>query len=439
MIFEREGPGCLFVLDHVATVRAAHGPCEDLLGHRPDSVVGAPLTRFLARDQVRPFLRYLWTCREATGVVPFESRFKQGGDVLVLCRARTSDRGFDALVVPVGPDLKQRLGLQEEQVQAGLAIEDIPLALLVIGNREPGLLRMNRTARRLFGYTSAERLHWSISRLLPSLSWTGPLPADWTATTAVARDGRRFAVEVAFQTVRQEQWVWVRDVSDVQRSRSVFIDLTEEERRRMGRELHDSLGQHLTGLTMLSGTLAEAADEESPEVARQAARVAALARDVVRRTRHLARGLFPPDLEDRNVGAALQDLATSLQDIHGVECLVRLRPGRITMPEARDATHLFRIAQEALTNSIRHGGARRVHVDLEVEGDQFRLEIRDEGRGFPPGPRRRGAGLRSIRHRAEAMGAALEFTERPGGGVTVRCWRGPGFSVPSEAARSARR
>lgn len=429
---------CNLVLDRVASVREVSGGCLDLFGRPARSLLGWPFSRFLEKDQVRPFLVHLWTCRNSDGILPVRLRLNRSRvpEVLAFCRAHaeTAGQGFDLVLFPLDAALTTRLEHEFGAGGRGLEMDALPLALLVAGPRRI-LRRANRLAMDLFRLPGGETSGRSLARLLPNVSWSSPAEGSWTATAAHSWDGKVFPVEFLVQTVRDEKWIWARDLTETHRSRSSFLDLSEQERRRIGRELHDSLGQHLTGLTMLAGTLAERAHGADPGLAEDAERVAALARQVVQYTRNLSRGLFPPDLEERDLAAALQDFAAATRDTHGVDCRVQLlhRAGA-HLPDELAATHLFRIAQEAVTNSIRHGQAKEIQLVLELQDpDGFRLEVADDGQGFPPGRRHAGTGLRSMRNRAELLGAALEIQPMSPRGVSVRCWR-----APSRATAAAR-
>ena len=164
----------------------------------------------------------------------------------------------------------------------------------------------------------------------------------------------------------------------------------EYERRRLGADLHDNLGQHLTGLACLAAALREELRRAGSALAAQAdqlARAAATAHEV---TRRLAHGLCPPQLGPTGLRAALEDLGDSVRRLHPVTCIFEPKgpPGR----EAPDtAAQVFCIAQEAIANAIRHfGHARKIVIRLRApDGPSLRLAIEDDGTGFDPATLRR--------------------------------------------------
>jgi two-component system sensor histidine kinase UhpB len=183
------------------------------------------------------------------------------------------------------------------------------------------------------------------------------------------------------------------------------IEAQEAERARIGRELHDEVGQALTGvaLELQAGEL---------DAAREALRAAS---DGVR---EVTRGLRPEALEDFGLRGALVALATSFADRTGVRVARSLAPQLPPLPPESELV-VYRVAQEALTNVARHAGARVVAVETEVEGDTFILVVRDDGRGR--GDAAEGTGLQGLRERALLVGGRLEVRDADGGaGTEVR-------------------
>lgn len=199
----------------------------------------------------------------------------------------------------------------------------------------------------------------------------------------------------------------------------------EEEGKRIARELHDELGQSLTGLRIdlswIDKRLAAEASTDAMAELRQ--RVASMTRQLdqtVRTVRRIATDLRPMVLDDFGLAAAIE---WQLQEFHsrtGIGCTVRLPPDDITIAPDR-ATAVFRILTESLTNVVRHAGATRVEVGLSVERGELRLEVADDGRGMPQGTAggRRSLGILGMEERARALSGTVAFTPRPGGGTVV--------------------
>jgi signal transduction histidine kinase len=216
--------------------------------------------------------------------------------------------------------------------------------------------------------------------------------------------------------------------------------ISEAEQRRIGQDLHDGLGQHLTGVAFLSKALQQRlAADRRPESA-DAATINQLVNESIRWTRDLARGLAPMDLDRTSLPESLRELARKTSRMFNVECTY---DGVETICLADDDTalNLYRVAQEAVSNAVKHGKAKRVTVDLEVGPPGLTLSVQDDGVGFDPAAVTaragsagggQGMGLLVMRYRAGAIGGRLDVRSAVGGGTVVRC------RVPPELARATR-
>ena len=214
---------------------------------------------------------------------------------------------------------------------------------------------------------------------------------------------------------------FIRDITRRKQLEREVLAISERERRAFSRELHDSLGQQLSGIAYLNNVvrdrLAEQGSAEAPEVAR----ISKLLKQAIEETRRVSRGLSPVRPEPEGLDAALKELAAQTRGVFGIACHFRCtRPVRISEGEA--ATHLYRIAQEAVSNALRHGRARRVTIGLNQRHDQVVLSIADNGEGIGAlSPKRKGLGLRVMQYRAGLLQGTLSVRRRPAGGTEVRC------------------
>ena len=202
----------------------------------------------------------------------------------------------------------------------------------------------------------------------------------------------------------------------------VEIEASENERRRIGRDLHDTLGQNLTGLAfMIKGLLRKVA-ERLPEEASTADEIVELVNESVSQVRSLARGLDPVGLDKSGLQAGLQELADSTQSLFGVSCKFHCaRP--ITFEEESVAMHLYHIAQEAVNNVIKHAKARNVDITLEDEDERLRLRIRDDGVGIQTNAQDgTGLGMHTMRYRARVVGGSLTVESGARAGTVVTCF-----------------
>ncbi len=216
-----------------------------------------------------------------------------------------------------------------------------------------------------------------------------------------------------------------RDLAERRRLEREILEIRVREQRRIAHDLHDGLGQQLAGIALLGRALAsKLARRGVPEV-EEAERLAELIHQTIVESKDLARGLDPVTDDEGGLGAALDDLARSSERMFGVSCEVRT--DRTVSIDREVATHLYRIAQEAISNAVRHGEAKRVVVELALGEARLVLSVEDDGNGFPAKPDAReggsrGLGLRIMEHRARTIGGSLAVDRSaPAGGVLVTC------------------
>ena len=212
------------------------------------------------------------------------------------------------------------------------------------------------------------------------------------------------------------------DVTDTQRLKREVLDATDRERARLGRELHDGLCQNLSGIAALSAALARRlAVSGAQGPAAEVAEIGGLLNHAVVYARDLARGLCPAELRGAGLADALAALADNVSALFGVRCVFD-RPPACPDFGPETATHLYRIAQEAVHNALVHGRGQRIDIALRIGSDSGLLCIRDDGAG-PAGPDavERGMGLQSMRYRAQWIGGALQVQGQAAGGTAVRC------------------
>lgn len=208
------------------------------------------------------------------------------------------------------------------------------------------------------------------------------------------------------------------DVTERRELEDEILAAAEREKQRIGQDLHDDLCQQLAGIEFLSKALQQqlkgAAAERAGEVAR-------LVRDAAEHTRRLARGLIPLHLESDGLMHALEALAARIQGLFHIECSFHCAPA-VLIDNASIALHLYRIAQEAVTNAIRHGKAGQIEIKLARVSNKAILAVDDNGNGKGAKPGNvRGLGLRIMNYRANSIGGTFIVEKRPNGGTTVVC------------------
>lgn len=329
-------------------------------------------------------------------------------------------------------------GLSDSAARLRAILETAVEGIITID--EHGLVEsMNPAAERTFGFKAQEVLGKNVSILMPApyrelhdgylanyLS-TGRAKIIGIGREVVGRrkDGSVFPMDLAVSEVRLADrrlfTGFVRDISERKRLEQEILEISEQERRRIGQDLHDGLCQHLAGIELMSQVLDQKLQRRSKADANRAADIAGHVREAIAQTRALARGLAPVTLESEGLESALRELAAGTEKVFGVACRVESTAPAPNLGTAT-ATHLYRIAQEAVSNAIRHGKATEILIRLASEGEAVLLSVGDNGVGMSKGAQEgRGMGLRIMRYRAGMVGGELSLKSNGSAGLVVGC------------------
>ncbi|TMQ63745.1 MAG: sensor histidine kinase [Candidatus Eisenbacteria bacterium] len=207
-----------------------------------------------------------------------------------------------------------------------------------------------------------------------------------------------------------------------------LIDAGERERLRLGRDLHDDLGQLLAGILFLSSAVEKKLSTQSLPEMTAAKEIRSLVQEAIAKTHRLALGLTPVTLGEGGFLASIQELAAMTERVFDVACTLDYeKPFVVDRPVA--ATNLYRIIQESISNAVRHGKARAIEIYLVLQGQQLTLTVRDDGVGLgSTAANREGLGVSIMKHRAEQLGGTLEV--QPDRGGTIVTCRVPGIARP---------
>lgn len=235
--------------------------------------------------------------------------------------------------------------------------------------------------------------------------------------------------------VRERTKALRREIAERERLDREIAEVADRERRRLGQDLHDSLCQHLTGTALTAQTLRERmAMRSAPEIT-DMDKVIRYIEEGIDLTRNMARGLFSPELEAEGLMFALQSLADTTSDRFQISCSFQ-SDGVVPVPDATVATQLYRIAQEAVVNAIKHVTAQNIDIRLQKNDSSLLLSVTDDGVGLTKvSGKVEGLGLRLMSHGASVIGAEFQARRNPPGGTIVTCK----VKVPNEtnAADSA--
>lgn len=338
------------------------------------------------------------------------------------------------------PD-KQAARDLEPHSQAFLkAILDTAVDAIVTINDHGIIQSFNPAAVKMFGYSAAEAVGKNVNILMPN-PWhdqhdaymlryarTGRARIIGIGRQVVGRkkDGIIFPVDLSVSEVTEDGKRYfigiMRDMSQQRFMEQALVNAIENERREIGRDLHDALGQIITGISLLSKSLAKKLANHDVALAEDAQAIATMCVDATTEAKRLAYGAFPTELERQGLKSALEQLLDNVRKVHRIETHFVCDRHWHPMPPATEL-HLYRIAQESLANAVKHGKPRNIWIKLRQHLESATLEVRDDGTGLSAthDPGRISMGLHIMRHRAALIGG--EFSIQPGraGGTEVIC------------------
>ena len=223
------------------------------------------------------------------------------------------------------------------------------------------------------------------------------------------------------QQVTQRTLELTNEMQERARLEKEILEISEREQRRIGHDLHDSICQHLTATAMAGHVLGEKLAAKSLPETVEAKKVVELIEAGIALARNLAHGISPADVETEGLVTALRELAANTTTAFKIDCVFECEPA-VPIRDATKATHLYRIAQEAILNAMKHGKPQHIVLSLAQQKGNVELTIEDDGVGLPDDWRRnRGLGTRIMAHRANMMGGTVSIEPNPTGGTFVKC------------------
>jgi PAS domain S-box-containing protein len=426
----------LVVLDANLRVRSANRSYYRIFGTSPADTEGRsihdPVGGHLDDPRLRGYLEWVQAEGRELDDYPIEAQIGPAGRRTLRLNARRVE-GMPLVLLGIDDITERRKtsdDLEKSRRRLKTLFDNAQDAILLADDRGR-YLDANPAACAITGYSRAELIERSVLDLTPEIHRPDGM-ALWSAILRRGRlegeyqlfrkDGRLITLE--FRAVANVlpgvHLSMLRDISERRRLEKEVLEIASTEQRRIGQELHDDAGQMLTGLSLMAGVLADRLDPSTSE-GRIAARIAEGIGQVLDQLRGVARGLIPVQVDVEGLMAALAELAFQTDELEGIDCRFDCDEP-VTVRDNTTATQLYRIAQEAVTNAIRHGRPKNVRIALKGEGPWIRLEVSDDGVGVPESiDERAGRGLRMMRYRAGLVGASLSIGRAPAGGTLVRC------------------
>lgn len=360
---------------------------------------------------------------------------------LHVTRIVASDGSPDRLLAIV-EDITERKRAEENYQRELGFIETLvnhTSAIIVLLDDRARMIHVNDTVVRLLGFSRSELLNrspWdvgmmdaaerdrSMARFTRVLEGQPNPPRE---VTLYGKDGTPHAVELTSFATRKPDGkpdriiVTGTDVTERRRMQREILKIAEQEQARMGHNLHDGVGQTMTGLV----SMIEALEHElSGEQRVRAERIRQVVQDSVQEVRQMSHGLSPMAVKNRGLGGALRLLADTVRMNHRIACACEI-DHNLRFADTEKEAHVYRIAQEAVNNALRHGRPKNIAISLTPIDDQrCMLKVEDDGTGFKTSKGTGagdGIGRRIMDYRASLIGGSVEVNSKRGRGVTVIC------------------
>jgi PAS domain S-box-containing protein len=333
-------------------------------------------------------------------------------------------RGYIGSCVDITDRRNAARALAESEQRLRAVLDTASDAILSL-DADGKIVSANPAVVRLFGVEERELVGQPLTVLLDGLP--GPTEAAWRSLrsrarpscelTGVRSDGSTLPVEIALGAAGDRFTAILRDISDRRQLETRILESREQVQRQIGQDLHDGVGQLLTGVAFLAKGLASAGPRAD---AAQLSRLVDLINEAIEQVRLVAKGLLPMHLDDRSLRRMLEELAQQTNQLTGVKCSLEIDPDADDA-DAQTKVHLVMIAREAIANAIKHGAAHRIVLRVTRVGDRQVLSVEDDGPGFRQPSPPSGLGLHTMQYRARVIGGSLDVLSGESGGTCVRC------------------
>lgn len=430
----------IVVLDRQRRVGYVNSRACDIIGHPMETLLGQPMRHFVA-----PESRTVWDDQMAQrrkGVaLPYEIIWETRTGAYTHCRVsprvRYNEKGqFDgsfAVLTDITAIRRSQQALRLSEELFSKAFRATPSSILIATLTEGRVVNVNDSFLATTGYDLLEVVGKPLQKigLFPNTEHYRRLIGDLDRLRRIQAHSLPFITKAGER--RMGVWsaeivdIWgeacvltaMADVTETRRLQRELLAASEKERQRIGRDLHDELCPHLIGIEVLATVLVQRLETTVPEAVAQIHQIRELIQEAIEKTRGLSRGLCPQPPQEQPLTALLEELALETQQIFG--CVCRYEPPAEAFPLSTErAANCYYVAREALQNAVRHGRPSQIEMELNLQGDQLVLTVRDNGCGFDIADDGKGLGLRSMAHRARLLDGELTVNSKPGEGSRVR-------------------
>lgn len=428
---------CIMITDTEGKIVFWNKGAENIFGYTPDEIVGMKGMVLYPSYQRQDFYSDLKNIKKGEKISgPWLGRHKNGSRIwidLIAQRLKTRNGEIAGILISAC-DMKSQMQAEEElketEAWAKTILETTVDGIITI-NVNGIIQSFNKAAERIFGYKEDEVLGENVNMLMPSPHHerhdqyiNNYLRTGKKKVIGIGRevrgkrkDGSTFPMELAVSEVTWgKEKIFTGSVKDISERRTLeneILEIGDEERRRIGQDLHDGLGQMLTGIGLMSQNLVRKMEANGIPGAEELQEITDMIKEADRFARTLSHNLIPVEVDAGGLKNSIEQLCRRARKLFNISCDFD-HQGDTNMQSQNISIHLYRIAQEAISNAVKHGNASRVEVSLKGDRNGVRLVITDNGIGFPDDEELKeveGMGIHTMRYRAHISGGELRIKE----------------------------
>jgi len=417
---------------------------ENIFGYRPDEILGKSIDVLYDDSRSLPFNELIAGCVE-NGEVEGEwcGVQKNSTSVWLDVRAKLLQRNHSTPDICIISLLNiSKLKKTERQLRRSKLLAqnlfDSSADAIIIINDQGNILSCNMAVKEMFDYQERELTGKPLDEILPHVSYEAggfmkkndvlakeKINGIGPELQGVKKDGTEFPVEITLSEItwdtRKIFTGIIRDLTERRNLERRVFEIGSEERRRIGCELHDGLGQMLTGIRFLSENLAKNLKAHGAPGVDAANEIAEMVKDADEYTRTLSKGLVHVDLEKKGLSVGLKKLCEKFTNVTGISCQY-IEGEDVEVENYNISLHLYRIAQEAVNNAMKHANADHIEVHLSRDFRETSVTVTDNGDGFKSEKRQEnGLGIQIMKHRAGMLGGYVEIKRTENEETQVRC------------------
>ncbi|PAU95570.1 histidine kinase [Aliifodinibius salipaludis] len=426
---------CVISTDLNGIVDYWNSACEQIFGYSNAEMINKSLQKIypsVATERYDQHIRQLRTGQEVKG--QWKSITK-GGDIIwidVHAKPLMDEGGDPQAIIASAHDIGELKRVErelEENKARAQAILETTVDGIFTTDIEGQILNFNHSASRMFGYSEDEITGKSVNILIPRFHDNDDF-VNWYSETSEKRvigyrreligrhkNGSTFPLELSVSEIEwQGNRIFtgvVNNISDRRRLEREILRISEEERRNLGHDLHDGLGQMLTGIHLISKNLAQKLKSNGFPCSDEVKEISDLIKEADEYAKALAHGLVQVNFVEEGLDTVLNQLARQVEKLFNINCSVDFKDD-IKLHNNMQGMHLYRIAQESISNAVKHGKANNINIEIKTENGFLKLLIRDDGIGFSESQKqtkKAGMGINIMGYRANILSGRIEIFE----------------------------